>query len=239
MLEVKNIDTFYGEFQALKGVSLAVNEGELIVLFGPNGHGKSTLLKTICGLLTPSAGHVNLNGKKISGLATHKIVKMGLVYIAEDKHLFPEMTVEENLMIGAYNARRKKDESFEYVFRLFPRLLERRKQLASTLSGGEGRMLAIGRGLMSSPTFLAVDEPSLGLSPFLRREVFKTISEINKRGITVLLVEQSVVEASESSDTISFNRIYLMENGRIAFEGSKEDLVDNEHIKEVFLGMID
>jgi branched-chain amino acid transport system ATP-binding protein len=239
MLEVEEIDTFYGEFQALKGVSLVANKGELIVLFGPNGHGKSTLLKTICGLLTPSAGRINLNGKKISGLRTHEIVKMGLVYIAEDKHLFNELTVEENLRIGAYNARQKKDENFEYVFQLFPQLLERRKQQASTLSGGEERMLAIGRGLMSSPTFLAVDEPSLGLSPLLRREVFRTISEINRRGITILLVEQSVAEALESSDNSSLNRIYLMENGRIVLDGCKKDLVDNDHIKEVFLGMGD
>ena len=239
MLEVKEIDTYYGEFQALKEVSLVVNEGELVVLLGPNGHGKTTLLKTICGLLSPSAGHINLDGKKISGLSTHKIVKMGLVYIAEDKHLFPEMTVEENLMIGAYHAREKRDENFEYVFHLFPRLLERRKQLASTLSGGEERMLTIGRGLMSSPTFLAIDEPSLGLAPLLRREVFKTVSEINKVGMTILMVEQSVAEAFESSDTISFNRIYLMENGRIVFDGGKEEILDDDHIKEVFLGMTD
>ncbi len=239
MLEVNDIDTFYGEYQALRGVSLIVKEGELIVLFGPNGHGKSTLLKAICGLLTPSTGHIHLNGKQISGLGTHKIVKMGLVYIAEDKHLFPEMTVEENLMIGAYSSRRKKGERFEYVFHLFPRLLERRKQLASTLSGGEERMLTIGRGLMSSPTFLAVDEPSLGLSPLLRKEVFRTISEINKQGTTILLVEQSVDEAFETSDTMSFSRIYLMENGRIVFDGCIEDFVDNEHIQEIFLGMPD
>jgi len=239
MLEVREIDTYYAEFQALKEVSLVVNKGELVVLLGPNGHGKSTLLKTICGLLSPSAGHINLNGKRISGLPTHRIVKMGLVYIAEDKHLFPEMTVEENLKIGAYNARQKREESFEYVFHLFPRLLERRKQLASTLSGGEERMLAIGRGLMSSPTFLAIDEPSLGLAPLLRREVFKTVSEINGSGMTILLVEQNVAEAFESSDTMSFSRIYLMENGQIVFDGGKEEILDNDHIKEVFLGMTD
>jgi branched-chain amino acid transport system ATP-binding protein len=241
MLEVEKIDAFYGEYQALKGVSLVVNKSELVVLLGPNGHGKTTLLKAVCGLLTPTAGSVRLHGKKINGLSTHRVVEMGVVYIAEEKHLFPEMTVEENLMIGAFNvkARRKKDESLAYVFQLFPRLVERRRRLASTLSGGEERMLAIGRGLMSSPTFLAVDEPSLGLSPLLRGEVFRTISEINRGGMTILMVEQSVAEALESSDAMAFNRIYLMENGRIVFDGSREALLRNEHIKEVFLGMTD
>jgi branched-chain amino acid transport system ATP-binding protein len=241
MLEVERIDMFYEEYQALKEISLEVKEGELAILFGPNGHGKSTLLKAVCGLLTPQAGHIRFNGEIISGLGTHEIVKRGLVYIAEDKHLFPEMTVEENLKIGAYNAtaRRKKDEHFPYVYGLFPRLLERRKRLASTLSGGEARMLALGRGLMSSPSFLAVDEPSFGLSPLMRTEVFRIISEINKNHMTILLVEQSVAEALESEGTLSFDRIYLIENGQIVFEGSKEDLVRNDHIKEVFLGTTD
>jgi branched-chain amino acid transport system ATP-binding protein len=241
MLEVERIDTFYGEYQALQKISLKVREGELAILFGPNGHGKSTLLKSVCGLLTPQVGHIRFNGDIISGLGTHEIVKRGLVYVAEDKHLFPEMTVEENLKIGAYNAtaRRKKDEHFAYVYGLFPQLLVRRRRLASTLSGGEARMLALGRGLMSSPIFLAIDEPSLGLSPLMRTEVFRTISEINKNRMTILLVEQSVAEALESEGTLSFDRIYLMENGQIVFEGSKEDLVRNDHIKEVFLGMTD
>jgi branched-chain amino acid transport system ATP-binding protein len=241
MLEVERIDMFYEEYQALKEISLEVKEGELAILFGPNGHGKSTLLKSVCGLLTPQAGHIRFNGEIISGLGTHEIVKRGLVYIAEDKHLFPEMTVEENLKIGAYNApaRRKKDEHFVYVYGLFPRLLERRKRLASTLSGGEARMLALGRGLMSSPSFLAVDEPSFGLSPLMRTEVFRIISEINKNHMTILLVEQSVAEALGTGGTLSFDRIYLIENGQIVFEGSKEDLVRNDHIKEVFLGTTD
>ncbi|HXX33319.1 MAG TPA: ABC transporter ATP-binding protein [Thermodesulfobacteriota bacterium] len=241
MLEVERIDTFYEEYQALKDISLKVEEGELAILLGPNGHGKSTLLKSVCGLLTPQAGHIRFNGEIINGLGTHEIVKRGLVYIAEDKHLFPEMTVEENLKIGAYNvtARRKKDEHFAYVYGLFPRLLERRKRLASTLSGGEARMLALGRGLMSSPSFLAIDEPSFGLSPMLRTEVFRIISEINKNHITILLVEQSVAETLETGGTLSFDRIYLIENGQIIFEGSKEDLVRNDHIKAVFLGTTD
>jgi len=241
MLEVERIDTFYEEYQALKDISLKVEEGELAILLGPNGHGKSTLLKSVCGLLTPQAGHIRFKGGIINGLGTHEIVKRGLVYIAEDKHLFPEMTVEENLKIGAYNAtaRRKKDEHFAYVYSLFPRLLERRKRLASTLSGGEARMLALGRGLMSSPSFLAIDEPSFGLSPMLRTEVFRIISEINKNHMTILLVEQSVAETLETGGTLSFDRIYLIENGQIIFEGSKEDLVRNDHIKAVFLGTTD
>ncbi len=241
MLEVERIDTFYEEYQALKDISLKVEEGELAILLGPNGHGKSTLLKSVCGLLTPQAGHIRFNGEIINGLGTYEIVKRGLVYIAEDKHLFPEMTVEENLKIGAYNAtaRRKKDEHFAYVYGLFPRLLERRKRLASTLSGGEARMLALGRGLMSSPSFLAIDEPSFGLSPMLRTEVFRIISEINKNHITILLVEQSVAETLETGGTLSFDKIYLIENGQIIFEGSREDLVRNDHIKAVFLGTTD
>lgn len=241
MLEVERIDTFYEEYQALKDISLKVEDGELAILLGPNGHGKSTLLKSVCGLLTPQAGHIRFNGEIINGLGTHEIVKRGLVYIAEDKHLFPEMTVEENLKIGAYNAtaRRKKDEHFAYVYGLFPRLLERRKRLASTLSGGEARMLALGRGLMSSPSFLAIDEPSFGLSPMLRTEVFRIISEINKNHMTILLVEQSVAETLETGATLSFDRIYLIENGQIIFEGSREELVRNDHIKAVFLGTTD
>ena len=234
MLEVDKINTFYGEFPVLKDVSLRVNDGELVVVFGPNGHGKSTLLKTICGLLTPTSGCIKFNGEKINNLASQKIVERGVVYIAEDRHLFPDMTVLENLKLGAYtpNARPKEAQNLDYVFQLFPKLKGFRKRQASTLSGGEARMLAIGRGLMSDAKFLAIDEPSFGLAPFLRRDVFKTISEINQRGISILLVEQSVTEASELA-----HRIYLMEDGRIVLEGGKEEILGNEHVKEVFLGI--
>ena len=234
MLEVDKISTFYGEFQALKEVSIKVNDGELVVVFGPNGHGKSTLLKTICGLLTPASGSVKYDGKEINNLTSQKIVEMGIVCIAEERHLFPQMTVLENLKLGAYNpnARPKEAENLDYVFQLFPKLKEWRKRLAQTLSGGEGRMLAIGRGLMSDAKFLAIDEPSFGLAPHLRIDVFKKISEINKSGISILLVEQSVAQASELAD-----RIYLMEDGRIVFEGGKEEVLSNEHVKEVFLGI--
>jgi len=234
MLEVHKIDTFYGEFRVLKEVSLKVNDGELVVLFGPNGHGKSTLLKTICGLLKPSSGYVKFNGIEINKLPIQKIIEMGLVYIPEERHLFPQMTVMENLKLGAYNinAWRKKAENLDYVFQLFPRLKEREKQLASTLSGGERRMLAIGRGLMSSPKFLAIDEPSLGLAPNLTMDVFNKIDEINKRGVSVILVEQSVTQAAELAD-----RVYVIEDGRIVFEGGKEEALSDEHVKKVFLGI--
>lgn len=234
MLEVDKINTFYGQFQALHEVSIKVGDGELVVVFGPNGHGKSTLLKTICGLLTPTSGSIKFSGEQINGLPTEEIVEMGLVYIPEERHLFPEMTVLDNLQLGAYNrnAQPKEHENLDYVFQLFPRLKDWRKRQASTLSGGEGRMLAIGRGLMSNARFLAVDEPSFGLAPNLRIDVFNKIKEIKESGISVLLVEQSVTQASEIAD-----RIYLMEDGRIVFEGGKEEALSNEHVKKVFLGI--
>lgn len=234
MLEVYKLDASYGEIKVLKDVSLKVGEGELVVLFGPNGHGKSTLLKTICGLHPPSSGHIKFNGIEINKLPSHKIVEMGLVYVPEDRRLFTEMTVMENLELGAYNinARQEEDRNLNFVFQLFPILKERKKQLASQLSGGEGRMLAIGRGIMSSAKFLALDEPSLGLAPNVCVEVFKTIAEINKTGISILLVEQNVGQAAELAD-----RIYLMEDGRIVFEGDEEEAMHDEHVKEVFLGV--
>jgi len=234
MLSVDKVNSFYGEFRVLHDVSLQVNDGEFVVVFGPNGHGKSTLLKTICGLHPPASGSVRFDGKETTGLPALKLVEMGVVYIAEDRHLFPQMTVLENLKLGAYNtnARSKEAESLDYVLELFPRLKERMKKQAQTLSGGEARMLAIGRGLMSNAKFLAIDEPSLGLAPNLRAEVFKKISDINKGGITVLMVEQDVTEAAEYVD-----RIYLVEDGRIVFEGTEEEVFKNEHVKEVFLGI--
>lgn len=234
MLSVDKISSYYGEFRVLYDVSLKVDDGELIVAFGPNGHGKSTILKTICGLHPPASGSVIFDGNDITKVPVIKLVEMGLVYIAEDRHLFPQMTVLENLKLGAYNAnaRDKETESLDYVLELFPRLQERLDKQAQTLSGGEARMLAIGRGLMSNAKFLAIDEPSLGLAPNLRAEVFKKISEINKAGITVLMVEQDITEASEYAD-----RIYLVEDGRIVFEGTEEEVSQNEHVREVFLGM--
>lgn len=234
MLEVSNLNFFYGEFQALHDISLKVEDQEMVVVFGPNGHGKSTLLKTICGLQPAASGSIIFDGKDITKYSAIKLVEMGLVYIAEDRHLFPQMSVLENLKMGAYNskARAKERENMEYVFDLFPRLKERLNKQAQTLSGGEARMLAIGRGLMSNARLLAVDEPSLGLAPNLREEVFKTIYEINKTGLTILMVEQNVLEASDYAE-----KIYLVEDGRIVFEGNKDEALGQEHVKEVFLGI--
>lgn len=234
MISAQGLNTFYGEFRAIRDVSLRVNRGELVAIMGPNGHGKSTLLKTLCGLLVPQKGTITFGGVDITGLPSHRIVNMGLVYVAEDRHLFPEMTVMENLKMGAYckNARRKEAENLQYVFDLFPRLKERRKQLASTLSGGEARMIALGRGLMSNARLLAIDEPSLGLAPKIRQEVFEKIHEINKKGITILLVEQSIAEAFHIVD-----RFYLVDNGKIVFEGTGDEVLTEKHIREVFMGV--
>lgn len=234
MLEVKKVNTFYGQFQAIHDVSLTVGEARLVTLFGPNGHGKSTLLKTICGLIEPLSGSVRWKGTELVGLPSEKTVEIGVVYIAEDRHLFPEMTVIQNLRMGAYNinARAKEKDNLTLVLDLFPRLAGLKDKPASTLSGGEARMLAIGRGIMSNPQFLAVDEPSLGLAPNLRTEVFRKINEIRNNGLSVLLVEQSTEEVAEMADYL-----YLMEDGKIVFEGDREEAMDSEEIKKVFLGI--
>ena len=234
MLEVKEINTFYGQFQAVHNVSLTVGDGRLVGLFGPNGHGKSTLLKAVCGLLESTSGSVKWNGHELVGLASEKIVEMGVIYIAEDRHLFPEMSTLQNLRLGAYssNARNKASDNLAFVMDLFPKLANLKDKPAATLSGGEARMLAIGRGIMSNPQFLAVDEPSLGLAPNLRTEVFKKINEIRRTGVSILLVEQSTNEVAEIADYM-----YLMEDGRIVFEGTKEDALNNEKFKQVFLGI--
>jgi len=203
-------------------------------MMGPNGHGKSTLLKSICGLVDDKKGAIIYKNQDINGLATEKIVNLGLTYIAENRELFPYMTVLENLKLGAYskNARVYEKENLEKVFDLFPRLVDRQKQLASTMSGGEARMLAVARGLMSNADFLCIDEPSLGLQPSLRHEIFSTIKQINEQGKTVLLVEQNIPKIAELAD-----RIYVMEEGQISFEGNKEEALSNERLKEIFLGM--
>jgi branched-chain amino acid transport system ATP-binding protein len=234
MLNVNNLNAFYGEFHVLKDVALSVGEGQVVVMLGPNGHGKSTLLKAICGLAGKVNGEVIYQGQNIKGMAAQKLVNMGITYIAENRELFPYMSVMENLKLGAYskNARAKEKENLEKVFSLFPRLVDRKKQIASTMSGGEARMLAIARGLMSNADFLCIDEPSLGLQPNLRLEVFKTIKEINKQGKTVLLVEQNIPQITELAD-----KIYVMEEGQISFEGDKDEALSNDHLKEIFLGL--
>lgn len=234
MLKIEELNTYYGEFHVLKDVSLSVEPGQVVVLLGPNGHGKSTLLKSFCGLVTSVKGTINYKGNNICGQPAEKIVNLGLTYIAENRELFPQMTVLENLKLGAYskNARRYEKDNLQKVFQLFPRLAQRQKQLASTMSGGEGRMLAIARGLMSNADFLAIDEPSLGLQPNLRFEVFKIIKEINSQGKTILVVEQNIPQVTAMAD-----KIYVLEEGRITFEGDKDNVLSNEHLKEIFLGM--
>jgi branched-chain amino acid transport system ATP-binding protein len=234
MLKVSHLNAYYGESHVLRDVSVSVNQGEVVVMLGPNGHGKSTLLKSICGLVENVTGTITYQDKGISGLATENIVNLGLIYIAENRELFPNMTVMENLKMGAYskNARPQEKENLEWVFDLFPRLVERRKQFASTMSGGEARMLAVARGLMSNANFLCIDEPSLGLQPSLRHEIFSIIRQINDQGKTVLLVEQNIPQIAELAD-----RIYVMEEGQISFEGNKEEALNNDHLKEIFLGM--
>lgn len=234
MLEVENVNTFYGEYQAIHDISLHVPDGSLVSIFGPNGHGKSTLLKTICGLMKPASGVIRFNGQEIQGLPSHKLVELGVVLISEERHLFPEMTVMENLRLGAYakTARKKESENLQFVLDMFPKLKILSKKAAQTLSGGEARMLAIGRGLMSSPRFLAIDEPSFGLAPILRTQVFDQIVALKNRGLSVLLVEQTTGDIAEQSDYI-----YLLEDGRIAFSGDKDAASRDDAVRKVFLGI--
>ncbi|HEA66360.1 MAG TPA: ABC transporter ATP-binding protein [Desulfobacterales bacterium] len=234
MLKVTDLNAYYGEAQVLKDVSISVGRGQVVVMLGPNGHGKSTLLKSICGLIEKVQGRIEYQGQDINGLPTEKVVDMGITYIAENRELFPHMTVLENLKLGAFskNARPHERVNMEKVFSLFPRLRDRQKQVASTMSGGEAKMLAVARGLMSNADFLCIDEPSLGLQPSLRFEIFSTLKEINNQGKTVLLVEQNIPQIAKLAD-----KIYVMEEGRISFEGSKDEALSNDHLKEVFLGM--
>jgi branched-chain amino acid transport system ATP-binding protein len=233
MLDVKNIDVYYGDAQALWDVSFSVNQGEIVTLVGSNGAGKSTTLKAISGLVPPSSGEILLEGTRIDRAAAHSIVEMGIAQIPEGRRLWPGLSVQENLELGAYTkaARAVRLESMERVFNLFPILRNRRSQLAGTLSGGEQQMLAIGRGLLSRPKLLILDEPSLGLAPFLVDEVLQTIQKINREGMTILLVEQNVNHALAIS-----NRGYVLETGRIVISGSGKELLEDEHIKTAYLG---
>jgi branched-chain amino acid transport system ATP-binding protein len=219
--------------QVLYDISLEVKDGEFVVILGPNGHGKSTLLKNICGLLKPNSGNIEYNNEAIHKLVVQKIVEKGLVYIAEDRNLFKDMTVLDNLLMGAYNrsARNKEKENLDYVYQLFPKLKNFKKHRASSLSGGEARMLAIGRGIMSNPKFFAIDEPSFGLAPNLRSDVFKKINEIRKNGASVLVVEQNTRIISEYAD-----KIYVLEDGKMIFSGTKEEALKNKKVREAFIG---
>ncbi|MCK4767238.1 MAG: ABC transporter ATP-binding protein [Desulfobacula sp.] len=234
MLSIENLNAYYGQAHVLKDVSITVNKGEVVVMLGPNGHGKSTLLKSLCGMVDSKKGRISYQGQDIIKFSSEKIVNMGITYIAENRELFPYMSVMENLKLGAYskNARKYEKENLERVFSLFPRLAERKKQYASTMSGGEAKMLAIARGLMSNADFLAIDEPALGLQPNLRVEVARIIKEINNQGKTILVVEQNIPQITDLAD-----KLYVLEEGHITFEGSKDDALSNENLKEIFLGM--
>ena len=234
MLSIENLNAYYGQAHVLKDVSITVNKGEVVVMLGPNGHGKSTLLKSLCGMVDSKKGKIFYKDQDIIKFSSEKIVNLGITYIAENRELFPYMSVVENLKLGAYskNARKYEKENMEKVFSLFPRLAQRKKQYASTMSGGEAKMLAIARGLMSNADFLAIDEPSLGLQPNLRTEVAKIIKEINRQGKTILVVEQNIPQITDLAD-----KLYVLEEGRITFEGSKDDAISNEDLKEIFLGM--
>jgi branched-chain amino acid transport system ATP-binding protein len=234
MLEVSNLDVFYGKSQALRDVSLRVNEGEIVALVGANGAGKTTLLNTISGVLHPASGGVEFLGKRIDRLAPNTIVQLGISHIPEGRKLFTTMTVRENLELGAYTSEawKRKEETIEQVYQIFPVLKERARQSASKLSGGEGQMVAIGRGLMSNPKLCMFDEPSYGLAPKLFSEVLEAIKRLREEGITVFLVEQNVRRTLETAD-----RAYVLENGQIVLEGKGEDLLQDDMVKKAYLGL--
>ena len=228
------INVLHGDLQVLWNVSFKIDRGKLVTIIGPNGAGKTTILNTISGLLRPRSGSIIYLGKRVENLPPHKLVKLGIAHVPEGRRLFPQLSVMENLKMGAYTRERvrEKDEMLEWVFQLFPILKERKNQRASTLSGGEQQMLALGRGLMSKPKLLMLDEPSLGLAPKLVPLVFKVIERVNKEGITVLLVEQNVHQALELAD-----RSYVLEEGKIVLEGKGKELINNDHVKRAYLGI--
>jgi branched-chain amino acid transport system ATP-binding protein len=234
LLEVDSVDTFYGRVQALHGVSLHVDRGEIVALIGSNGAGKTTTLRTISGLIHPAKGHVRFDGKDITGTMAADIAKMGVGHAPEGRRLFPRMTVLDNLMLGAYprNDRAAIRSDLNRVFELFPRLKERATQISGTLSGGEQQMLAIGRAMMSRPKVLMMDEPSLGLAPILVDTIFKVIAEINEQGVPILLVEQNAHKALDVA-----HRAYVLETGVIVQEGQGKELAQSEEVQKAYLGM--
>ena len=233
MLEIKDLYVRYGMIEAIKGISFEVRDGEIVTLIGSNGAGKTTTMHAISGLLKPASGSIMLDGVELTKTPNHKIVSMGLAQVQEGRRVFAQQTVEENLLLGAY-ARKDKDgiqKDLEHVYDLFPRLLERKKQLAGTLSGGEQQMLAMARALMSRPKILLMDEPSMGLSPLLVKEIFHIIQDINKDGTTILLVEQNAKMALAIAD-----RAYVLETGKISLEGTGEELSASEEVRKAYLG---
>jgi branched-chain amino acid transport system ATP-binding protein len=234
VLEVRNIAAAYGDVQALWDVTFTVNEGKVATLLGSNGAGKTTSLRVVSGLLPALEGEVRLRGEKISGLSPHRIVELGVIQVPEGRHLWPNMSVEDNLLLGAYSSRARPDRvaTLAHVYSLFPRLAERRGQLAGTLSGGEQQMAAIGRALMAKPEVLMLDEPSLGLAPILVDEVFRVVTDIASRGVTVLLVEQNVHRALEVAETAS-----VIENGRVVLSKSAKEMASDPNVRSAYLGL--
>lgn len=233
MLEVKDLQVYYGMIHAIKGVSFHVNEGEIIALIGANGAGKTTILHTITGLLAPKGGQVVFEGKDITKTPAHKIVELGMAHVPEGRRVFAQLSVYQNLKMGAYTRLDKNEieESLEMVYKRFPRLEERKNQMAGTLSGGEQQMLAMGRALMSKPRIILMDEPSMGLSPILVNEIFDIIQSVSASGTTVLLVEQNAKKALAIAD-----RAYVLETGKISLDGNAKDLLNDDSIKKAYLG---
>ena len=233
LLQVDNIEVYYGVIKALKGISFEVNKGEIVALIGANGAGKTTILHTVTGLLKPKTGKISFKGNDITKVPAHKIVTMGMAHVPEGRRIFSQLSVLDNIKLGAFTRKDKEEieETLNYVYERFPRLKERKNQIAGTLSGGEQQMLAMGRALMSKPEFVLMDEPSMGLSPLLVSEIFEIIKAINENGTTVLLVEQNAGKSLAISD-----RAYVLENGEIAFSGTGKELMESEDIKKAYLG---
>lgn len=233
MLEVKDLEVYYGMIQAIKGISFEVNKGEVIALIGANGAGKTTILHTITGLLSPKKGSVVFEGQDITKVPAHKIVSMGMAHVPEGRRVFADLSVYENLKMGAYTRKDKNEieETLKMVYQRFPRLEERKNQMAGTLSGGEQQMLAMGRALMSKPSIILMDEPSMGLSPIMVNEIFSIIEAVSQMGTTVLLVEQNAKKALSIAD-----RAYVLETGKVSMEGNADDLLNDENVQKAYLG---
>jgi branched-chain amino acid transport system ATP-binding protein len=231
LLEVDDIEVRYGAIRALKGVSFTVGEGEVVALLGANGAGKTTTQKTVSGMLRPSLGQIWYDGRRIDGIPAHELINLGICHVPEGRHVFPRMTVAENLEMGAFRFKRHDQQVLDHVLELFPRLRERYKQLSGTLSGGEQQMLAIGRALMGKPRLLLLDEPSMGLAPLIVKQIFDIVSEINGEGVTVLLVEQNAAQALALA-----HRGYVLETGEIVLQGTGRDLLADDRVRAAYLG---